>query len=54
MLCKKFDMLCKISQHMNFNVFFRWQTLIAREARGESTDGLADETHCQINQTAKE
>jgi len=25
------------------------QTLIAQEARGESTDGLADETHCQIN-----
>jgi len=24
MLCKKFDMLCKIRQRMNCNVFFRW------------------------------
>ena len=24
MLCKKLDMLCKIKQHMNCNVFFRW------------------------------
>jgi len=24
MLCKKFDMLCKIRQHMNCNVFFRY------------------------------
>jgi len=23
MLCKKFDMLCKIRQHMNCNVLFR-------------------------------